>query len=319
VGGAERSIRLGWRLWGAEVFGAAGRSLCDAARCRATGAIGWRCRCVRGALPAGAGHSHHDGAIVPIWRSVNRPWVIAPPESDHPGSAIGVIQFDGERSCDSADPRDRFDASPWHSLHDRLGDLCCPRNYVACGSLTRRASRRLRAEHRPPGGWRFRSRGHERNIFRPVSPSRPWRCGSTTSQPDSTETYLEAATELRRCVLDRIEAPHRDALPLPPVAAPPALIEILNPPEICCAGELHPLPTAAIFGRGQHSSERNIGRWRRPRWDCAAAAVEFAHKLGGRVGSPVFLARPGATRSPRARTKAPRPGASCRSPRACLS
>jgi hypothetical protein len=240
-------------------------------------------------------------------------------EFDRPCTAGGVIGFDGERSCDSADPRDRFDASPWHSLHDRLGDLCCPRNYVACGSLTRRASRRLRAEHRPPGGWRFRSRGHERNIFRPVSPSRPWRCGSTTSQPDSTETYLEAATELRRCVLDRIEAPHRDALPLPPVAAPPALIEILNPPEICCAGELHPLPTAAIFGRGQHSSERNIGRWRRPRWDCAAAAVEFAHKLGGRVGSPVFLARPGATRSPRARTKAPRPGASCRSPRACLS
>jgi len=77
---------------------------------------------------------------------------------------------------------------------------------------------------------------------------------------DSTDIYLEAGKELRRCVLDRIWAPGREARPLSPAAAPRALVETFNPLEICCASKLDPLQTAPTFDVGQHSSERNIGR-----------------------------------------------------------
>jgi hypothetical protein len=69
---------------------------------------------------------------------------------------------------------------------------------------------------------------------------------------DSMNMYADAGTELNECVLDRIEPPNRQAWPVPPPAAPLALLRAFNPSEICCAGELDPLH------RHAHSTQGNI-------------------------------------------------------------
>jgi len=140
------------------------------------------------------------------------------------------------------------------------GDLCCARKYVAYGSLARRASGRLRYERARQGGRRFRSSGRERNIFRLVLPPRPSRCGSRTSHSTRRTRTSKPARNSGRCVLDRIEAPHREARLLPPVAAPPALVETLQPARNMLRWRARFFANAPTFGRGQHSSERNIGR-----------------------------------------------------------
>jgi hypothetical protein len=145
------------------------------------------------------------------------------------------------------------------------------------GSGARRASDCLRAERALCGRRRFRSLSRERNIFSAGLPSRLSRCGSTTSR--STNMYVEAGTQLKRCVLDRNGPPSRQPRPQAPRAALLTFLESLQPAQTMLRRRARSPAAAPQFDRGQHIFERNIRRRRmrpdpalRRRWRTSAIA-----------------------------------------------
>ena len=72
--------------------------------------------------------------------------------------------------------------------------------------------------------------------------------------------YVETGTELKRCVLDRVGPPNRRARPLAPRAALLAFLESLQPAQTMLRRQARSSAAAPTFDRGQHISERNIGR-----------------------------------------------------------
>ena len=77
---------------------------------------------------------------------------------------------------------------------------------------------------------------------------------------DSTNMYVEAGTELRRCVLHRIGRQNRQARPLAPRAALLAFLESLQSTQTMLRPQARSPAAAPTFDRGQHISKRNIGR-----------------------------------------------------------
>ena len=76
---------------------------------------------------------------------------------------------------------------------------------------------------------------------------------------DLAEMNVEASTELKRCVLDRIGPPNRQARPLPPQAALRASLESRQPARNMLRRHARSPAMAPTSDRGQHSSERDIG------------------------------------------------------------
>ena len=146
-------------------------------------------------------------------------------------------------------------------LRATYGDLCCAPNYVAYRAEREGASGCLRADRGLWGRRRFRSLSRQRNIFSAGLTSRRSRCGPTNESLDSADMYVEASTELKRCVLDRVGPANRQAWP---VSHQPrrARGSRNRQPGRNYVAVVSPDPpaTAPTFARGQHSSARNIGR-----------------------------------------------------------
>ena len=155
---------------------------------------------------------------------------------------------------------DRFRFLTSHDPYDRLGDLCCAKNYVAYRGGREGASGCLRADRGLWGRRRFRSLSRQRNIISAGLTSRPSRCGPTMSR----STRLTCMSRPARNSSDTC------AIALGPRIAKPGRCrtshaarvarERSTGPKICCAGKPRSHCNGATFARGQHSSARNIGR-----------------------------------------------------------
>jgi hypothetical protein len=107
---------------------------------------------------------------------------------------------------------------------------------------------------------------------------------------DSTTMYVDAVAELKRCVLDRIGPPNRQASALAPRAALLVFLESLQPAQTMLRRQARSVAAAPTFDRGRHTSERNIGRQgdRRfaRRWNVKAIVAEMRGFQGVRVSAP---------------------------------
>jgi hypothetical protein len=77
---------------------------------------------------------------------------------------------------------------------------------------------------------------------------------------DLAEMYVEASTELKRCVLDRVGPPNRRAWPVSHQPRRAHGSRAATGRNYVALASPDPPATACTFGRGQHSSARNIGR-----------------------------------------------------------
>ena len=151
-----------------------------------------------------------------------------------------------------------------HMLRATYGDLCCAQNYVAYGFWRPGGHPTASVLNAPLWGrrpdWRWPSR-RASNIFIGYFRHRGRsRLRLDRESLDSTNMYVEAGTELKQCVLDRIGSPNRQARPLPPRAALLAFLESLQPAQIMLRRQARSPAAAPTFDRAQHISERNIGR-----------------------------------------------------------
>ena len=179
---------------------------------------------------------------------------------------------------------------------DRVGDLCCAKNYVAYRGGREGASGCLRADRGLWGRRRFRSLSRQRNIISAGLTSRPSRCGPTMSR----STRLTCMSRPARNSSDTC------AIALGPRIAKPGRCrtshaarvarERSTGPKICCAGKPRSHCNGATFARGQHSSARNIGRQldRAVRDMASGKAVVGgeAYSIPGRVPCSAFRRRP---------------------------
>ena len=122
------------------------------------------------------------------------------------------------------------------------------------------ASGCLRADRGLWGRRRFRSLSRQRNIFSAGLTSRPSRCGQTMSRLTRlTCTSRPARNSSDACSIAlgrRIAKPGRCRTShAVRVAREPS-----TGPKLCCAGKPRSPATAPTFGRGQHTSARNIAR-----------------------------------------------------------
>lgn len=101
-------------------------------------------------------------------------------------------------------------------LRATYGSLCCAQNYVAYRAEREGASGCLRADRGLWGRRRFRSLSRQRNIFSAglTSHIATVALRSDHESLDSADMYVEASTELKRCVLDRVGPPNRQAWPV---------------------------------------------------------------------------------------------------------
>jgi hypothetical protein len=146
-----------------------------------------------------------------------------------------------------------------HMLRATYGDLGCAENYVAhgfCGARCR-ATRVPSAPCPRAAVPIVQGRAQHSSAGFAIATVAP---GLDHETLDSTDVDLEAATERKPRVHDRVGVLDREPCQLLLPVAPLALVESFNPPEICCAAMLDPLQPALRFDRGQHSSEGNIGR-----------------------------------------------------------
>jgi hypothetical protein len=142
------------------------------------------------------------------------------------------------------------------------GDLCCAQDYVAYRAEREGASGCLRADSGLWGRRCFRSLSRQRNIFSAGLRSRPSRCGPTMSRSTGlTCTLRPARNSSGACSIvlgrriakrGRCRTSHAVRVDREPSTGP----------KLCCAGKPRSPATAPTFGRGQHSSARNIGRHR---------------------------------------------------------
>jgi hypothetical protein len=77
---------------------------------------------------------------------------------------------------------------------------------------------------------------------------------------DGAGVHVVASTELKRCVRNRGGTPNLQAWPASHLPRRARGSRAVTWPKLCCAGKPRPPATAPTFGRGQHSSARNIGR-----------------------------------------------------------
>ena len=145
---------------------------------------------------------------------------------------------------------------------DPYGDLCCAQNHVAYRAEREGACGCLRADRGLWGRRCFRSLSRQRNIFSAGLRSRPSRCGPTMSRSTGLTCTLRPARNssgacsivLGRRIAKRGRCRTSHAVR---VAREPS-----TGPKLCCAGKPRSPVTAPTFGPGQHSSARNIGRYR---------------------------------------------------------
>ena len=109
---------------------------------------------------------------------------------------------------------DRFDPRGRCGLRDRNGDLCCAQDYVAYRAEREGASGCLRADRGLWGRRRFpiveSSAQHIFGWFDIATVA----LRSDHESLDWADMYVEASTELKRCVLDRDGPPNRQAWPV---------------------------------------------------------------------------------------------------------
>jgi hypothetical protein len=137
--------------------------------------------------------------------------------------------------------------------------LCCAENYVAhgfCGARDRAA----RVPNAPSPRVAIPiAHGRAQHISAGVAIA-TIALGLDHESLDSTDVHLEAATELKPCVHDRVGVIDREACQLPRPVAPLALVESFRSARNMLRRQARSPATGAYIDRGQHSCEGNIGR-----------------------------------------------------------